>query len=75
MLDTSEILIVCIVVHVYFVILTVRSTLSFPVLIIFPFDDKCYNAFYSCKDLDIIRNNYCRLFSLFSLCTSFSFFI
>ena len=50
MLDTSEILIVCIVVHVYFVVLTVRSTLSFPVLIIFPVDDNSYNAFYSCKE-------------------------
>lgn len=34
MLDASEILIVCIVVHVYFVVLTVRSTFAFPVLII-----------------------------------------
>lgn len=34
MLDASEILIVCIVVHVYFVVLAVRSTFAFPVLII-----------------------------------------
>lgn len=50
MLDASEILIVCIVVHVYFVVLTVRSTFAFPVLIILSL--KKYDI--ACKD--VIRN-------------------
>lgn len=53
MLDASEILIVCIVVHVYFVVLAVRSTFAFPVLIILSL--KKYDiACYACKD--VIRN-------------------
>lgn len=50
MLDASEILIVCIVVHVYFVVLAVRSTFAFPVLIILSL--KKYDiACYACKDV------------------------
>lgn len=51
MLDASEILIVCIVVHVYFVVLTVRSTFAFPVLIFLSLKKYHDIAFYACKDV------------------------